>query len=182
MRVRHPLTALYPKPAVSPGAPASSFQLPPSAQCSETKKSRGQGSLSNIHTTQNEVLAVEIVCFNTRGKTSIITILILSHFHSNISQEENVLEHKWCVRRRESSHSDDMRPSSWLLHGFTSLYSLCSNLSLSALVNGGRWVLSISGAQHLTELSRLLYLDLENSRQLKHSSPGPKGDLHSLFT
>lgn len=104
------------------------------------------------------------------------------HFHLNISQEENVLEHKWCVRTRESSHSDDMRPSSWLLHCFTSLYSLCSNLSLFALVNGGRWVLSISGAQHLTELSRLLYLDLENSRQLKHSSPGPKGDLHSLFT
>lgn len=43
-------------------------------------------------------------------------------------------------------------------------------------------MLCIISAQHLTVLSRPLYLELENSRQLKHSSLGPEDKLHSLFT
>lgn len=59
--------------------------------------------------------------------------------------------------------------------------SLRPNLCLCRVI-GGRWVLCIISAQHLTVLSRPLYLELENSRQLKHSSLGPKDKLHSLFT
>lgn len=71
------LTALYPESAVSLGAPASSFLLPPSAQCSETKKSRGQGSLSNIHVQHKITFGCKNIYFATSGNTLNIIIPIL---------------------------------------------------------------------------------------------------------
>ena len=49
-------------------------------------------------------------------------------------------------------------------------------------VNHCWWVLCIRSAEHLTELSRLLYLELENSGKLRYSPLGPKAKLRSLFT
>lgn len=140
VRIWHPLTALYPEPAVSPGAPASSFLLPPSAQCSETKKSRGQGSRSCIDAQHKMMFWLQKSFILLSGNTLNIIILVLSHFHLNISKEENVLEPK--QKSRKSSHSGCVRPSSGL-----GSYTVSPHFPLFALISwslpGKRWPVGV---------------------------------------
>lgn len=111
----HPLTAFYPESAVSPGAPASSFLLPPSAQCSETKRSRSQESLSNTRSAQNNLWLHKSFITQQSGRILNIITLIFSHFNSSLEVKKVCLNIKGSVRTHESPQSGYVRTSSCCL-------------------------------------------------------------------
>lgn len=58
----------------------------------------------------------------------------------------------------------------------------CITLSSLCCVNQGSWALCVISTRHLSALLWLVYLELENSEQLRYSLTGPKAEVHSLFT